>query len=267
MKTNIDYLSLVITKNCNLKCAHCLRGENEDSYMSDEVLENVFFKVGMVDCLVISGGEPFYSEKSIEVIDKIIKQIKKNNVTVNSFQIITNGTIYNENVVMILKKLCDITNNHDRNMLFISKDEFHESEINRLGLKEKVKNNEKSFETLANNLKIKFINSNYKDVIRKIREYNIDLIIDEIEIKQENDKHIIIPLFEDNYCLAFNSKLNTENLESIPIVLPIKENFCRKKITTYLEQNNIKYSIKYELSDYESIADFIKEKPAGGIVP
>lgn len=118
-----------------------------------------------------------------------------------------------------------------------------------------------------NILKIKFINSNYKDVIRKIREYNIDLIIDEIEIKQENDKHIIIPLFEDNYCLAFNSKLNTENLESIPIVLPIKENFCRKKITTYLEQNNIKYCIKYELSDFESIADFIKEKPVAGIVP
>ena len=87
-----------------------------------------------------------------------------------------------------------------------------------------------------NNLKIKFINSNYKDVIRKIREYNIDLIID-------------------------------ENLESIPIVLPIKENFCRKKITTYLEQNNIKYCIKYELSDFESIADFIKEKPVAGIVP
>ncbi len=259
MKTNIDYLSLVITKNCNLKCAHCLRGENEDSYMSDEVLENVFFKVGMVDCLVISGGEPFYSEKSIEVIDKIIKQIKKNNVTVNSFQIITNGTIYNENVVMILKKLCDITNNHDRNMLFISKDEFHESEINRLGLKEKVKNNEKSFETLANNLKIKF---GYK---------NLDLLLDTGRAKNISASKVGYNLSDTMSLLKFKLALNAVLVLNVfddgtcTIVDSSYEDLEKNKAFNICDQNNISLALRnyidsspYRNSRYFSIKRFFR---------
>lgn len=117
------------------------------------------------------------------------------------------------------------------------------------------------------NLKIKFISSNYKDADRKIREYNIDIIIDEVDTQSEIKNCKFISILEDDYVLVYNPSLSLEQTESLPMILPIKENFSRTKIVNYLTEKEISYNIKYELSDFETIVEFIKTKKAVSIIP
>lgn len=152
----VENLVLIITKECNLKCKHCCRGESESSYMTDETIENIFKKINKIGKLTISGGEPLLSRKTLDIIVKIVQSIKNNNVSVNNVQIVTNGTIYSDEMDEVLKDLYAISRYNYYNSLIISDDIFHHSEIDRLGLKERVEANITSFKNLAKELQINF---------------------------------------------------------------------------------------------------------------
>lgn len=156
MKLTIDYLSLIVTRNCNLRCKHCLRGENADFYIKDEVIESTFSKIDRIKCLIFSGGEPFFSKESLAKINKIIDVIEKNKVEIDCFQIITNGTIYNEEIEKILERLSYLTKKNPYNMVLISDDKYHTAEIKRLGLEDIFSENLKRYSTLCYDLSIGF---------------------------------------------------------------------------------------------------------------
>ncbi len=82
-RTMVGILSILITENCNLKCRHCFRGENTNVDINDETIENTFSKIDEIGLLLITGGEPFYSKKTVAKIKKIIDSIKKNNIIVH----------------------------------------------------------------------------------------------------------------------------------------------------------------------------------------
>ena len=44
-KTAIDYLSVEITRKCQLKCAHCMKGEAQNIDMSVEVIDKLLESV------------------------------------------------------------------------------------------------------------------------------------------------------------------------------------------------------------------------------
>ena len=73
----VGRLALMITQNCNLKCAHCLRGEDADIDISDETIENTFSKTAEIGNLLLTGGEPLYSPTTLNKIRKVIDSIKK----------------------------------------------------------------------------------------------------------------------------------------------------------------------------------------------
>ena len=68
-KYDIDILSLEITRNCNLECLHCLRGDRINNNISEKTLENLFKDIKSIKTLLITGGEPLLAKKEL---DKVI---------------------------------------------------------------------------------------------------------------------------------------------------------------------------------------------------
>lgn len=219
----VENLVLIITKDCNLKCKHCCRGENENSYMTDETIENIFKKINKIGKLTLSGGEPLLSKKTLDIIVKIIKSIKTNNVSINSVQIVTNGTIYSDEMAKVLKELYSITKYNYYNSLIISDDMYHHSEIDRLSLNEKLKSNIVLFKNLIEELQINFnfnhlyaiedsgrakqlevekFQKNYSDAENLIRISLLDRKIKELNISDDGKVTF--------FCMSYNEILEKE---------------------------------------------------------
>lgn len=155
-KIKVLYLSLLITENCNLKCRHCFRGENQNVDITDETIENTFSKVDEIGCLILTGGEPLFSLNTIDKIRKVISSIKKNNVIVHTIQLVTNGTIYSGEIEQVLSELYSLALNKNATYLLVSADDYHDDEIEKHGLKNIRDENVERFKNLSKNLEIKF---------------------------------------------------------------------------------------------------------------
>lgn len=87
----MDVLNLVleVTRQCNMKCAHCLRGEPRNVTMDFIVAKKALDKLQYIDTITFTGGEPFLNET---LICRVIDYIIRNNKDVYNFYVATNGT-------------------------------------------------------------------------------------------------------------------------------------------------------------------------------
>lgn len=131
-KCHIYDLEMIITNNCNLDCAHCLRGQKNCTTMSDEVIEATLSQVRSVDTLNLSGGEPTLA---LDRIEKIIDYIIKNRIKVGDVTLTINGTIYSEELLKLLDEISKyIGDDEVHGLVAISLDKYHLAEIIKLGL-------------------------------------------------------------------------------------------------------------------------------------
>ena len=74
-KIQLDSLVIEVTRRCQLKCEHCLRGNAQKRDMSRDYIKDLFKKVGYISNLTFTGGEP-------SLVPHIIQMIrKKQNIT------------------------------------------------------------------------------------------------------------------------------------------------------------------------------------------
>lgn len=123
----VERLYLEVTRKCDLLCEHCLRGERENIDMPLSTIDSIFNGIEEIDFLLLSGGEPLMAYSSIK---RIVENIKARNIKVNKTLIITNGTVLNARIIMLLEELNNLTNLH----ISVSKDIFHEIAISNLKL-------------------------------------------------------------------------------------------------------------------------------------
>lgn len=106
-------LEIELTRDCNLKCPHCMRYEPMDAYrgtvISPKVIDALFDRYRHIELLLLTGGEPMLHPEMITyIVDKIIEK----QVYVEQIQVITNGTIASEEAAVALNKAHDyITEN------------------------------------------------------------------------------------------------------------------------------------------------------------
>src|SRR5271157_4943644 len=62
----ISSLILEVTRKCNLRCAHCLRGNPQRVTMPREVLHAAMRDVDYVGSVLFTGGEPSLATEVIE---------------------------------------------------------------------------------------------------------------------------------------------------------------------------------------------------------
>lgn len=133
-KVLLNFSLIEVTRKCNLKCRHCLRGEAENITITKEMIDNYFDNIDGILKLNFTGGEPFLAIDEIEyTIDKIIKD----KIRVASLAVITNGTILDKRVADIFNKYNKYLHENmsylfedeknTRVKLLISNSEFHEN--------------------------------------------------------------------------------------------------------------------------------------------
>ena len=126
----VETLKLEVTRNCNLECMHCFRGDKQEKDMSLETIDKVFKNISSIFELNITGGEPFMA---LEQLNRIYENIKNNGIDVDILCIESNCTLVNEEIIAILEKLSSVVGR-----LYIKTDynAFKMMDLEKKGLKD-----------------------------------------------------------------------------------------------------------------------------------
>lgn len=125
MKIKIDRLMIEVTRKCNMKCDHCLRGEAQNISMKNEHLENFLSQVSAIDRIGFTGGEPTLPS-GIKVMRDFIDICKEKKIKVGDFWIITNAKVWRPELAGIIKDMSSLCCYNHSSIIEISQDQFHD---------------------------------------------------------------------------------------------------------------------------------------------
>ena len=118
-----DGLVMEVTRRCNIRCDHCLRGEPQMIDMSRAVVDATLRQVNSVYHLTLTGGEPTLN---LPIIDYIVQAFQKHEVGLESFYMATNGVNPSMAVIKTLINLYEICDDKEECRLEWSNDQYHE---------------------------------------------------------------------------------------------------------------------------------------------
>lgn len=177
----LDNIVLEVTRSCNLKCEHCLRGCSERCHFNTDYLSNIFDGIDEIGTITFSGGEPLMK---IGTIVKTLDYIREHGITLNSFYIVHNGTIFSKYLMNVLK---DYYENYvlERELcgFSLSRDKFHLKQIERL----KMPNHYYDYMELKD-YGFDFIHDDRKEIFSLIEEGRGKRNRNKIHTKYENRK-------------------------------------------------------------------------------
>ena len=146
-KIALDSLVIEVTRRCNMKpiCSHCFRGNPENIDINLKAVDNVLDQVVELGDVKMTGGEPLLN---ISGIKYIFSGIKERNIILTNFVITTNGLVFSNEFVDLIKDISEyLTKWKDGKIfLFCSVDKYHN---NNWG-KDFISNCKKEFECLDN---------------------------------------------------------------------------------------------------------------------
>ena len=136
MKIIYKELGIELTRRCNEKCEHCLRGPAENVDLSKEIIDSLFDNnnIRLIENLLLSGGEPTMNSEALSyLVDKIIEK----RVVVGTYRVIVNGTYYDPKFGLAIRRLHEyidrigwnktynIMNANSFGRIGISQDQYH----------------------------------------------------------------------------------------------------------------------------------------------
>ena len=122
MQVNFKNLMMEVTRRCNMKCNHCMRGDARDTDMETGVIRKIFEGTREIKQLTLTGGEPSLSPEAIEYI---CYYARHSNCRIGSFFCATNAKEYSEPFVKALNELYGVCTDKEDCILTISIDQFH----------------------------------------------------------------------------------------------------------------------------------------------
>lgn len=87
-KLILNELAIEVTRKCNMKCAHCLRGEAQKRNIHKAYITKALQDISSIGSLTITGGEPTLN---IPAIRFILEELKRLKISVSNFYIVVNG--------------------------------------------------------------------------------------------------------------------------------------------------------------------------------
>ena len=119
----IDNLCIEVTRKCNMRCAHCLRGVaqniNIDTSYIDELLRHCKDGIGSI---TFTGGEPTLNMSAIK---RTFETIRLLDIPLGGFYIVTNARAYKKELIELLDEMYEYCYEKELCGLAISDDEFH----------------------------------------------------------------------------------------------------------------------------------------------
>jgi hypothetical protein len=122
---HVSELVLEITRRCNIKCRHCLRGAPQRKDISDETINKVLEGVDFISTITFTGGEP---SLAVDRIRYFTKAIKERGIELGGFYVITNGKRASLELVHALLDLYAYVHPMERDemcSLIVSRDQYH----------------------------------------------------------------------------------------------------------------------------------------------
>lgn len=115
---------LEVTRRCNLRCAHCLRGAVQRVDMSPQTIWNALKNIDEIGILTITGGEPSLKP---EIIREIWNVLLSRGIHVGSFYVVTNAKSTYKRIEFLeaLDKLYQWCDEPEQCTLCVSQDQFH----------------------------------------------------------------------------------------------------------------------------------------------
>lgn len=118
-------LDIELTRKCNKKCKHCLRGDAQNITITKEIIDTIIEDVGDCASLYISGGEPLLET---EMLFYLLEQVAEHWNTF-AVEITSNGSVLDTRVVDALEQFCNTPTGSPKSVrkvqLTISSDSYH----------------------------------------------------------------------------------------------------------------------------------------------
>jgi hypothetical protein len=122
-KINIENLVIEITRRCNMKCSHCLRGPAQNKDIDMFYIDILFKHVNYISNLTITGDEPSLKP---EYIKWILRKAKSYKIGIGSFFISTNGKKVTPEFLIEIVNLYSYCDDNEISGIRISRDDYHE---------------------------------------------------------------------------------------------------------------------------------------------
>lgn len=133
MKIQVSNLILEVTRRCNMRCPHCLRGAAQKLDMTNEIIDKVLSQVSYISSITFTGGDPSLNVGAIEHFTDVCRSKKiagrGYRIGPDDFYVVTNGKRNAKRLAMALVDLydvCDVDINNEMTALCMSRDSFHE---------------------------------------------------------------------------------------------------------------------------------------------
>jgi len=125
-RLHLNEFVVEITRKCNMKCAHCLRGDAQKRDIHKEYITKVLEDVSSIGSLTITGGEPTLN---IPAIRFILNELKRLEIPVDYFYMVVNGrkTCQSIDFLHLLIEMYMYQNEKDEclPMIQMSNDKYH----------------------------------------------------------------------------------------------------------------------------------------------
>lgn len=102
-KLTFDKLIVELTRKCNMHppCTHCFRGSAEDISIDKKYIDGLLNQTEIIGSLFFTGGEPTLC---VDEMAYFLDKLYENRIPLFDFGFITNGLIYNEKIIDIIKR-------------------------------------------------------------------------------------------------------------------------------------------------------------------
>ena len=122
MKAYIENLCIEVTRKCNMRCEHCLRGNAQNVDIDMRHIDAILSHCEGINSITFTGGEPTLNLTAIEYT---INEIVRREIPLGSFYVVTNGKVFRNRLVDILDKAYEYCYEKEICGLAVSNDEFH----------------------------------------------------------------------------------------------------------------------------------------------
>lgn len=116
------------TRKCNMKCAHCMRGNAQRVNMDNSAADIVTRQVDSIYNITFSGGEPSLNP---EIIRNFQYGFMFNDCSIGNFWVTTNARFYKSDFAEALESLYSLCDEKDMCCLTISGDQYHLNQSQR----------------------------------------------------------------------------------------------------------------------------------------
>lgn len=256
---NINSLVVELTRDCNFKCNHCLRGEEEKNKVFDKKLFRKFLidnNIRNIDNITLSGGEPTLN---LQAMKDILELLKHYQIELGSFFIATNGSKLNFEFIKILSDYYTYCSIEKREMSYvkISNSPWHKEERAKRNIKleklERFTNLEELNQYVNDNIFDYYVKDYIDEIAEKVVEEQKYISDEDDELYNENDD-----IFKENIkkeLLKNNYPYESYDIRKDILSEDYSLSFKNKNIYTMLSELNLNNKSLFELenSDYMTL--------------